>query len=164
MDNPLHGDGLPFGGLSLPTFLHLHGRPPRVGTVLAAAYLLWLYQLATAFGEPNPEFVADAHLAHSVGAAANPHDDEHADIHDVGPYEWIAWVPLLIGILVLGVYLQLLFKVTDPAATHLLGVFGGKNRASAAMSLLASDFVRPRVDYHAIACRRSSSRSASAWC
>ena len=54
-----------------------------VGTVLAAAYLLWLYQ-RTAFGEPNPEFVGDAHrsgpvgdahLAHSVGAAANPHDD-----------------------------------------------------------------------------------------
>ena len=31
----------------------------------------------------------------------------------------------IIGILVLGVYPQLLFKVTDPAAIHLLGVFGG---------------------------------------
>jgi NADH-quinone oxidoreductase subunit M len=61
-----------------------------------------------------------------VGAAANPHDDGHADIHDVGRYEWIAWTPLLIGILVLGVYPQLLFKMTDPAAINLLGVFGGK--------------------------------------
>ena len=26
-----------------------------IGTVLAAGYLLWLYQ-RTAFGEPNPEF------------------------------------------------------------------------------------------------------------
>jgi len=102
-----------------------------LGTVFAAAYLLWLYQ-RTAFGEPNPEFVADshlagsvgeAHIAHSVGAAANPHDD-HGDIHDVGPYEWIAWTPLLVGILVLGVYPQLLFKVTDPAVTNILAVFG----------------------------------------
>ena len=121
--NPLHGDGLPFGGLSLTAF-RTYMVIAAVGTVLAAAYLLWLYQ-RTAFGEPNPEFVGDAHLAHSVGAAANPHDDQHADIHDVGPYEWIAWVPLLIGIVVLGVYPQLLFKITDPAVTHLLGVFGG---------------------------------------
>ena len=28
--------------------------------------------------------------------------------------------------IVLGVYPQLLFKVTDPAVTHLLSVFGGK--------------------------------------
>jgi NADH-quinone oxidoreductase subunit M len=124
--NPLHGDGLPFGGLSLPTF-RVYMVIAAIGTVLAAAYLLWLYQ-RTAFGEPNPEFVTggDAHLAHSVGAAANPHDDEHAEITDVNIYEWIAWAPLLVGIIVLGVYPQLLFKVTDPAVTHLLGVFGGK--------------------------------------
>ncbi|MFT3851534.1 MAG: NADH-quinone oxidoreductase subunit M [Ilumatobacteraceae bacterium] len=121
--NPLHGDGLPFGGLSLSAF-RTYMIVAALGTVLAAAYLLWLYQ-RTAFGEPNPEFVADAHLAHSVGAAGNPHDDHHVDLHDVGPYEWIAWIPLLIGIVVLGVYPQLLFKITDPAVTHLLGVFGG---------------------------------------
>jgi NADH-quinone oxidoreductase subunit M len=121
--NPLHGDGLPFGGLSLAAF-RTYMVIAAIGTVLAAGYLLWLYQ-RTAFGEPNPEFVADAHLAHSVGAAANPHDDHHVDLHDVGPYEWIAWIPLLIGIVVLGVYPQLLFKIIDPAATHLLGVFGG---------------------------------------
>src|SRR6478735_4817809 len=122
--NPLNGDGLPFGGLSLAAF-RTYMVIAAVGTVLAAAYLLWLYQ-RTAFGEPNPEFVGDTHLAHSVGAAANPHDDHHSDIHDVGTYEWIAWIPLLIGIVVLGVYPQLLFKVTDPAVTQLLGVFGGK--------------------------------------
>ncbi|MCU1500751.1 MAG: nuoM [Ilumatobacteraceae bacterium] len=122
--NPLHGEGLPFGGLSLPAF-RTYMVVAAIGTVLAAGYLLWLYQ-RTAFGEPNPEFVVDTHLAHSAGAAANPHDDEHVDIHDVGIYEWIAWTPLLVGIVVLGVYPQLLFKVTDPAVTHLLGVFGGK--------------------------------------
>jgi NADH-quinone oxidoreductase subunit M len=121
--NPLHGEGLPFGGLSLGAF-RTYMVIAAVGTVFAAAYLLWMYQ-RTAFGEPNPEFVADAHMAHSVGAAANPHDDQHLDIHDVGPYEWIAWTPLLVAIVVLGVYPQLLFKITDPAVTHLLGVFGG---------------------------------------
>jgi NADH-quinone oxidoreductase subunit M len=67
-----------------------------IGTVLAAAYLLWLYQ-RTAFGEPKPEFAHDSHL------------------HDVNPYEWVAWTPLLIMIVVLGVYPNLLFEVMDPA-------------------------------------------------
>ena len=99
-----------------------------VGTVLAAGYLLWLYQ-RTAFGEVNPEFASHAGPAHAVGAAPNPdhHDDhdhdDHDDIHDVNIYEWIAWTPLLIAILVLGVYPQLMFKVMDPAVTELVKVF-----------------------------------------
>ncbi len=120
-----------------------------VGTVLAAGYLLWLYQ-RTAFGEPTAEFAGhdahgldahghdphghDAHghepghadpgapaLAHSVGAAAN--DDHHSDIHDVNIFEWIAWTPLLVGILVLGVYPQLMFKILDPAVKVALKAF-----------------------------------------
>ena len=46
-----------------------------VGTVLAAGYLLWMFQ-RVAFGKPKPEF-ADAH------------------IHDVHVSEWIAWTPML---------------------------------------------------------------------
>ncbi len=108
-----------------------------IGTVLAAAYLLWLYQ-RTAFGEPTAEFAGggdhghdDGHSAHghdapavaqSVGAAAND-DDHHSDIHDVTVFEWIAWTPLLIGILVLGVYPQLMFKVLDPAVQVALKAF-----------------------------------------
>jgi NADH-quinone oxidoreductase subunit M len=90
-----------------------------IGTVLAAAYLLWLYQ-RTAFGEPNPEFVSHGH-AHSVGAAANA--EHHDEITDVNIYEWIAWTPLLIAILVFGVYPQLMFKVMDPAVTEMVKVF-----------------------------------------
>jgi len=90
-----------------------------LGTVLAAGYLLWLYQ-RTAFGEPNPEFVSRGH-AHSVGAAGN--DEHHDEIHDVTVYEWIAWTPLLIAIVVLGVYPQLMFGVMDPAVTQLVAVF-----------------------------------------
>ena len=90
-----------------------------IGTVLAASYLLWLYQ-RTAFGEPTEEFSGHGGHAHAAGAAANP---DHDDIHDVNIYEWLAWTPLLISILVLGVYPQLLFKVMDPAVEQLTAVF-----------------------------------------
>jgi NADH-quinone oxidoreductase subunit M len=80
-----------------------------IGTVLAAGYLLWMYQ-RVAFGEPKPEF-ADAH------------------IHDVSPIEWIAWTPLLIFIVVLGVYPDIIFSLTNPGVSrivlHITRVFGG---------------------------------------
>ncbi|MEM9748357.1 MAG: proton-conducting transporter membrane subunit, partial [Actinomycetota bacterium] len=97
-----------------------------VGTVLAAGYLLWLYQ-RTAFGEPSDEFkghseveqgASGGQMAHSLSAAA--HDDEHEIIHDVQPTEWIAWTPFLISIVLFGVYPQLMFKVMDPAVTQLV--------------------------------------------
>lgn len=93
-----------------------------IGTVLAAAYLLWLYQ-RTAFGEPTAEFAghSDAEkggqLAHSLSSAAN---DDHEEIHDVQRSEWISWTPFLIAIVVFGVYPQLMFKVMDPAVTQLV--------------------------------------------
>ena len=87
-----------------------------LGTVLAAAYLLWLYQ-RTAFGEPSPEFAGhDDHGHHEHG-----HDGHGSDIHDVTRFEWIAWTPLLVAIVVFGVYPQLMFKVLDPAVTALFG-------------------------------------------
>ncbi|MFL6203748.1 MAG: NuoM family protein [Acidimicrobiales bacterium] len=70
-----------------------------VGTVFAAGYLLWLYQ-RTSFGTPTEEFA-----------------DEH--VHDVHVSEWIAWVPMLIPILVLGVYPNFIFHVTDPVLTSM---------------------------------------------
>jgi NADH-quinone oxidoreductase subunit M len=81
-----------------------------IGTVLAAAYLLWLFQ-RTAFGEVSEEF-----------AAGHGHDE---DIRDVDTFEWIAWTPLLIAIVVFGVYPQLMFKVLDPAVGVTLKAFGG---------------------------------------
>ena len=69
-----------------------------LGTVLAAGYLLWLYQ-RTAFGVPSDEFLHDPHL------------------HDVNLLEWIAWIPMLIFIVVLGFYPNLIFRVTDPAVS-----------------------------------------------
>ncbi|MFN3257195.1 MAG: NuoM family protein [Ilumatobacter sp.] len=107
-----------------------------VGTVLAAGYLLWLYQ-RTAFGEPTDEFAghSDAEhaaggshgVAHSLSSAANVHADDHGDhedIHDVQLTEWIAWTPFIIAIVVFGVYPQLMFKVMDPAVTELVRTIG----------------------------------------
>ncbi|HKX71164.1 MAG TPA: NADH-quinone oxidoreductase subunit M [Acidimicrobiales bacterium] len=68
-----------------------------VGTVFAAGYLLWLYQ-RTAFGTPTDEFTDD-------------------DIADVTVPEWIAWTPMLVLILAIGVYPNLVFRVTDGQLT-----------------------------------------------
>jgi NADH-quinone oxidoreductase subunit M len=76
-----------------------------IGTVLAAAYLLWLYQRSS-FGEPSEEW-------------------GHHHFHDVTTIEWIAWTPLLIAIVVFGIFPNLLFKIMDPAVNAALSAFGG---------------------------------------
>ena len=89
-----------------------------LGTVLAAAYLLWLYQ-RTAFGEPKGE----SHDSHGHGhGGSHGHDD---DVHDVTMAEWISWTPLLVAIVLFGVIPNLLFKVIDPAVTSVLASIGG---------------------------------------
>jgi NADH-quinone oxidoreductase subunit M len=95
-----------------------------LGTVLAAGYLLWLYQ-RTAFGEPKAEF--SGHGSHDAahGEGDEAHDDHSADIHDVNVYEWIAWTPFLVAIVVFGVYPQLMFRIIDPAVQVALSAFGG---------------------------------------
>ena len=92
-----------------------------LGTVLAAGYLLWLYQ-RTAFGQVSAEFGGGDH-GHDAHGHGESHGDDHghSDIHDVTEHEWWAWTPLLIAIVVFGVYPQLMFKVLDPAVTHLFG-------------------------------------------
>jgi NADH-quinone oxidoreductase subunit M len=93
----------PAKGLSEPLF-RSYMVVASVGTVFAAGYLLWMLQ-RVAFGVPKPEF-ADAH------------------IHDLHVPEWIAWTPLLILIVVLGVYPHLIFRVTDGAITTALAAAG----------------------------------------
>lgn len=72
-----------------------------IGTVLSAGYLLWMYQ-RVAFGVPKDEFA-------------------EADIHDLGPAEWMAWTPLILLTLALGIYPQIIFGVTDRAVTRIFG-------------------------------------------
>jgi NADH-quinone oxidoreductase subunit M len=86
-------DGLPVE--TFRTFMVISA----IGTVFAAGYLLWMLQ-KVAFGNPKPEF-AGVH------------------VHDVNVYEWIAWTPILVLIVVFGVYPNAIFKVTDGAVTSL---------------------------------------------
>ncbi len=95
----------PAEGLSQPLF-RFYMVVAALGTVLAAGYLLWLLQ-RTAFGTPSEEFA----------------DDE--SIHDMGSFEWAAWVPLLVLILVLGFVPSIIFDVTDPAVAVSLSHLGG---------------------------------------
>jgi NADH-quinone oxidoreductase subunit M len=88
----------PAAGISQITF-RVYMVVAAIGTVLAAGYLLWMFQ-RVAFGRVKTEF-------------------ERAPVHDVHWPEWFAWTPLLIGILVLGIYPNLIFRITDPAVTHL---------------------------------------------
>jgi len=90
-----------------------------IGTVFAAAYLLWLFQ-RVAFGEPKPEFAGAVHDAHGLG----DHGDSHG-FEDVNKFEWISWTPLLIAIIVFGLMPNLLFKIIDPAVQGVLTGFKG---------------------------------------
>ena len=81
-----------------------------LGTVLAAGYLLWMFQ-RIAFGAKKDD--------PSHGHSSND------EMHDVTTFEWIAWTPLLLGILVLGILPNLLFSLLDPAVQATLSAFGG---------------------------------------
>ncbi|MEZ5178062.1 MAG: NADH-quinone oxidoreductase subunit M [Acidimicrobiales bacterium] len=75
-----------------------------IGTVFAAGYLLWLLQ-RVAFGTPTEEF-----------------EDEH--IHDMHVTDYIAWAPMVVLIVALGIYPALIFNVTDDAVRASLAAFG----------------------------------------
>ena len=76
-----------------------------VGTLLTAGYFLWLLQRVN-LGRPKDEW-------------------EGHSFKDVLPLEWIAWTPLLVLILVVGVYPRLLLDVTGPAVEAVAKIFGG---------------------------------------
>jgi NADH-quinone oxidoreductase subunit M len=75
-----------------------------IGTILTAGYFLWMLQ--------------------RVNLGVMP--DEWADhsFSDILAVEWLAWTPLLIGILVLGLFPRLVFGVTDNAVSSLMSLFG----------------------------------------
>jgi NADH-quinone oxidoreductase subunit M len=76
-----------------------------IGTVLTAGYLLWTIQ--------------------RVNLGKVPANFEDKPIFDVQPLEWIAWTPLLVLILVAGLFPKLILHVTDGAVQGLVGVLGG---------------------------------------
>src|SRR5262249_27105924 len=86
-----------------------------IGTVFAAGYLLWLYQ-RVAVGTPKEELAQDPNIT------------------DVSNPEWIAWLPILVFIVVLGVYPNLIFRTTNDAskrATAVLTVQSDVNSGTA---------------------------------
>ena len=118
----------PAEGLSAPLF-RVYLVVGALGTVFAAGYLLWLLQ-RTAFGMPKEELAG-----------------EH--FHDVEAPEWIAWLPLLLLIVVIGFFPNIIFHVTDTAVQSALS--GVQTLSTAATVNLSLAFTAPHVDYHALA-------------
>ena len=75
-----------------------------VGTILAAGYLLWLGQRVN-LGNVPEKWAAER-------------------LDDVRPTEWVAWAPLLVSIIGLGLYPRAVFEMTDGAVNALARVFG----------------------------------------
>jgi NADH-quinone oxidoreductase subunit M len=75
-----------------------------VGTILTAGYFLWMLQRVN-MGTLPEKWKAEAFA-------------------DVAAIEWVSWVPLLVGIVVLGVFPGLLTDVTQEPVNSLLGLFG----------------------------------------
>ena len=94
----------PAPGLSVGLF-RFYMFVAALGTVLAAGYLLWLYQ-RTAFGSPKDEFA-------------------HEHVHDVGTAEWIAWLPMLVLIVLLGFLPVIIFGMTSDAVEVLAQALAG---------------------------------------
>ena len=77
-----------------------------IGTVLTAGYMLYMLRNVD-FGEPSKEFAGQ-------------------DLEDVDSYEWLAWAPLVIGIIAVGIYPKLVFGASNDAVIGLLEkAFGG---------------------------------------
>ncbi|VAV95360.1 NADH-ubiquinone oxidoreductase chain M [hydrothermal vent metagenome] len=77
-----------------------------VGTVLTAGYLLWMMQKVN-FGEPRESW-------------------DGVDLHDVDKFEMMAWVPLIVSIIAIGVYPRIVTGATNGAVVELIkNAFGG---------------------------------------
>ena len=101
----LLGSYNPLEGLNVTLFrtLMVFG---AIGTVLTAGYMLWMLQKVN-FGEPSAEWAGKT-------------------FHDVDAYEYAAWVPLVVAILVIGIYPRIVFGATNDAVVDLVTrAFGG---------------------------------------
>ena len=77
-----------------------------IGTVLTAGYMLWMLQRVN-LGEPKDEWSGH-------------------EFADVGFHEWLAWVPLIVAIVAIGVYPRIVFGATTDAVVNLARTaFGG---------------------------------------
>jgi NADH-quinone oxidoreductase subunit M len=77
-----------------------------IGTILTAGYMLYMLRNVN-FGEPAAEWV-----------------DQR--FHDVDMSEWIAWAPLVVGTLLIGIFPKIVFGATNDAVIGLVEkAFGG---------------------------------------
>ena len=77
-----------------------------VGTVLTAGYMLWMLQ--------------------KVNLGEVPDEWEGKDLHDADRFELAAWVPLVVAILVIGIWPKIVFGATEGAVANLVKTtFGG---------------------------------------
>jgi NADH-quinone oxidoreductase subunit M len=77
-----------------------------VGTVLTAGYMLFMLRNVN-FGEPAEEWVGK-------------------EFHDVDRSEWLAWAPLVIGTIAIGIFPKIIFGATNDAVIGLVErAFGG---------------------------------------
>jgi NADH-quinone oxidoreductase subunit M len=77
-----------------------------VGTVLTAGYMLYMLRNVN-FGEPADEWA------------------DH-EFEDVDTYEWLAWAPLVIATIAIGIYPKIVFGATNDAVISLVEkAFGG---------------------------------------
>ncbi len=75
-----------------------------IGTILTAGYFLWMLQ--------------------RVNLGTMPERWKEHTLRDTLTVEWVAWIPLLIGIVVLGLFPRLLFGITDDAVHGLMSFLG----------------------------------------
>jgi NADH-quinone oxidoreductase subunit M len=77
-----------------------------VGTVLTAGYMLYMLRSVN-FGEPPEEWLGK-------------------EFHDVDASEWLAWAPLVIGTIAIGIFPKIVFGATNDAVVSLVNkAFGG---------------------------------------
>ncbi|HEX6845080.1 MAG TPA: proton-conducting transporter membrane subunit, partial [Actinomycetota bacterium] len=91
-------------GLSETTF-RVYMIMGGIGTVLTAGYFLWMLQ--------------------RVNMGTLPEQWKESGFRDILSIEWLAWIPLLILIVVLGLAPRLVFGMTDEAIAGVLSYFGG---------------------------------------
>jgi NADH-quinone oxidoreductase subunit M len=71
-----------------------------IGTILTAGYFLWMLQ--------------------RVNMGTTPEKWRETSFRDIITVEWLAWTPLLAGILLLGLFPRIVFGATDNAVAGIL--------------------------------------------
>jgi len=71
-----------------------------IGTVLTAGYMLYMLRNVN-FGEPSEEWAGH-------------------EFHDVDATEWLAWTPLVIGTILIGIFPRVVFGATNDAVIALV--------------------------------------------